>query len=225
MIKILYSSHSKKAKTFRTWATDTLFIVQMGTKDQKEELGSNLIGQSVKDVRAFLKTCAKKTSCIYRFSLGTAKTLRKTMNLPDEIKDDYIIIKFGLTDSLLRRTSEHTAEYGKIPCVTLGLMDFSYIDPKFLKEAESDIKDFFKTIEIPVKYENYIELIAVNPKHRKQIKKQYEFISTAYQGANTELIDQIKEFKHQLLLKDTLLEQQQIQLELKDKIIALMKKN
>ena len=81
MIKILYSSRSDKAMTFRSWATETLFTVQMGSEEDKEILGSTLIGQSVKNVRAVFKTCSKKVPCIYRFSLGTAKVLRNTMNL------------------------------------------------------------------------------------------------------------------------------------------------
>jgi len=183
MIKILYSSRSKKAKLFREWATDTLFTIQMGSDEHKEELGAKIIGQSVKNVRAVFKACSKKVPCIYRFSLGTAKTLRQSLNLSDEIKDDFIIIKYGLTDDLDRRSAEHVLEYEKkINGVKLGLMDFSYIDPKFLSEAETSLKEYFQTIEIPVKYEKYTELIAINPTHEKQIKKQYNYIGTAYQG-------------------------------------------
>ena len=104
------------------------------------------------------------------------------MNLPNTIPDDHIIIKYGLTDDLERRSGEHNREYGKINGVNLGLMEFSYIDPKFLFDAESDLKDYFKTIEISVKYESYSELVAINPKHENQIKKQYKFIGTEYQG-------------------------------------------
>ena len=225
MIKILYSTQSKKAKTFRDWATDTLFTVQMGKEDQKEELGANLIGQSVNNVRAVFKTCSKKVPCIYRFSLGAAKNLRESMNISITIPDDFIIIKFGLTNDLDRRSLEHVAEYEKIPGVKLGLMDFSYIDPKFLSQAETDIKDFFKTIEIPINYEKYNELIAVNPKHEKQIKKQYEFIATAYQGSITELIIEIERLKNQIDIKDILINQKNIEIELKNEIISLLKKN
>ena len=158
----------------------------------------------------------------YRFSLGTAKVLRNTMNLPENIKDDYIIIKYGLTDNLDRRSAEHVREYEKIPNVKLGLMDFSYIDPKFLSDAETDIKEFFQTIEIPVHYKKYVELVAVNPKHETQIKKQYKFISTEYQGLITELIDQIKDLKNQILLKENIIIHQQVEIELKNKIIKLL---
>jgi hypothetical protein len=239
MLKILFSSRIGNAEKFVDWATETLFTIQLGTEDQKEELGSKLIGQSVKNVRAVFKTCSKKVPCIYRFSLGTVKTLRKSMSLPDTIPDDFNIIKFGLTSDLDRRSLEHVTEYEKIPGVKLGLMDFSYIDPKFLSHAETDIKDFFKTIEIPINYEKYNELIAVNPNHEKQIKKQYEFIATAYQGSITELIIEIEKLKNQIVMKDKdlelsnkssemykcLLEQVRIEVQLKDKIITLLEKN
>jgi hypothetical protein len=222
ILKILFSSRTGNAEKFVDWATETLFTVQIGSEEQKEELGAILIGQSVKNVRSVFKTCAKKVPCIYRFALGTAKILRKPMNLSEDIKDDFVIIKFGLTSDLDRRISEHIKEYEIIPGVKLGLMDFSYIDPRFLSQAECDIKDFFKTIEIPVKYEKYDELIAINPKHEKQIKKQYKFIATEYQGSITELINQIIELKHQIELKNKDFEKQQIEIELKDKIIKLL---
>lgn len=242
MLKILFSSRTGNVEKFVDWSTETLFTVQMGSEEQKEELGSTLIGQSVKNVRAVFKTCSKKVPCIYRFSLGTAKVLRKTMNLPENIKDDFVIIKFGLTDDLDRRSLEHAREYEKIPEVTLGLMDFSYIDPKFLFDAETDIKDFFKTIEIPVHYEKYNELIAVNPKHEKQIKKQYKFIATTYQGSITELIMEINDLKNQIAnmtlkhqceiamkdkdleMRGILIKQKQIEIELKNKLISILEK-
>jgi hypothetical protein len=236
MIKILYSSQSKKAKTFRTWATDTLFTVQMGTEEKKEKLSADLIGQSVKNIRAVFRTCSKKVPCIYRFSLGTAKTLRKSMNLPDEIDDNFIIIKYGLTEDLDRRSSEHARDYEKIKGVNLGLMEFSYIDPKFLSEAEVDIKEYFQTNEISVKYEKYAELIAINPKHEKQIKKQFKYIGTEYQGSITDLITQVEKLNLRILAlteindcklkdKDRIIELKDKEIELKDKEIELKNKD
>jgi hypothetical protein len=221
MLKILFSSRSGNAEKFVDWATDTLFTVQMGTEEKKEELSANLIGQSVKNIRAVFKTCSKKVPCIYRFSLGTAKTLRKSMNLPDEIGDKFIIIKYGLTEDLDRRSSEHVKEYEKIQGVKLGLMEFSYIDPKFLSEAEVDIKEYFQTNEISVKYEKYAELVAINPDHEKQIKKQFKYIGTEYQGSITDLITQVEKLNLQI---KSLNEINECKLKDKDRIIELKNK-
>ena len=103
-----------------------------------------------------------------------------------------------MTDDIERRTKEHDKQYGAIKGVQLGLMEFSYIDPKFLSEAEADIKDFFQTIEIPIEYKSYKELVAIDPKHEKQIQKQYKYIGTEYQVNITELVMQIKDLKTKL---------------------------
>ena len=230
MIKILYSSRSIKAKTFRKWATDILFIHQIGSEEMKEELGSELIGQPVKSVRAVFKTFAKKVPCVYRFALGTAKNLREIMNLPDTIHDDFIIIKYGLTEDLDRRMSEHIRTYEKIKGVRLGLMNFSYIDPKFLSQAEVDVKEFFQDIEVPIKYESFAELVAINPKHEKQISKQFAYIGSEFSGSITELIVQIEKLKSEIEMlkkthewelkdKDRIIEQKDLIIQNKDLII------
>lgn len=216
MLKILFSSRSGNADKFVEWATETLFTIQMGTVEQKEVLCSKLIGQPVKNIRAVFNTCSKKIPCIYRFSLGNAKTLRHSMNLPEDIKDDYVIIKYGLTNDLDRRSAEHAREYEKIKGVKLGLIDFSYIDPQFLQQAETDIKDYFSTYENFVKYNNYTELVAINPLHEKLIKKQFNLIGTAYQGHITELVIQIEKLKNIIKLKDKDLENKDLIIEKKD---------
>ena len=222
MLKILFSSRTGNADKFVDWATETLFTVQMGTSDQKETLASTLIGQSVQNVRAVFNTCAKKVPCIYRFALGKAKQLRPTMDLPANIHDDFIIIKYGFTDDIERRTKEHDKQYGSIDGVQLGLMEFSYIDPKFLSEAETDIKDFFQTIEIPIEYKSFKELVAIDPKHEKQIQKQYKYIGTEYQGNVTDLVMQIKDLKTKL---EFVSQEKHYEMKMKDKEIEIKQKD
>lgn len=113
MLKILFSSRTGNANKFVEWATETLFTTQMGTTEQKEVLCSKLLGQPVKNIRAVFKRCSKKVPCIYRFSLGTAKDLRESMGIDSKIDDDYIIIKYGLTNDMDRRSLELSAEYEK----------------------------------------------------------------------------------------------------------------
>lgn len=220
MLKILFSSRSGKANSFVDWATETLFTAQMGTTGQREELVSGIIGIPAKSLRQVLKTSTTATPCIYRFALGTAKELRDKMNLSEDIKDDYIIIKYGYTDDLVRRTSEHMKTYKSILPRDLELMNYVYIDPKFLSQAEVDIKEFFSDIEIHVKYESFVELVAINPKHEKIIKKQFKYMHTEYAGAVKDLIDQIAELKRQMQIDN---ERHQWELKDKDRIIENQK--
>jgi len=195
MLKILFCSRTGRANKFVEWATETLFTIQMGTKEQKEELAAGIIGIPAKSLREVLKSSASSTPCIYRFALGTAKQLRKIMNLPDNIPDDYIIIKYGYTDDLLRRTSEHIKTYEKIADTNIELMEYVYIDPKFLSQAEVKIKEFFNDIEIPINYESFVELVAINPKHEKMIKQQFKYLHTEFSGSIRELVEKIEKLK------------------------------
>ena len=224
MIHILFASHSKKAKTFRKWATETLFTIQMGTKEQKEELVSNVIGIPAKSLREVLKK-GSTTPCIYRFSLGLAKDLRKSMNLSNDISDNYIIIKYGYTDDLVRRTTEHIKTYEKIKNAKIELMEYVYIDPKFLSQAEVKIKDFFNDIEIPINYDSFTELVAINPKHEKMIKQQFKYLHVEFSGSIKELVEKIENLKNEhkiaLMKKDAEINEERY---LMDKKIESLKK-
>ena len=96
------------------WATKTLFTVQMGTKKQKEDLVSGVLGIPAKSLRQVLSTSSTNVPCIYRFALGTCKNLRNEMNISSNVPDDHIIIKYGYTDNLVRRTREHMKTYESI---------------------------------------------------------------------------------------------------------------
>jgi hypothetical protein len=197
MMKILYASRSAGAKAFRSWSTKMIFTAHMGSDEQKKELATNLIGQPIAIARAVLKTCPK-ISCVYRIALGIAKDLRKIMNLPASIPDGYIIIKYGLTNDLDRRMSEHSRTY---KFTKLGLMNFAHIDTQFLAPAEADLKALFAEIEVPIKYKTHTELVAVDPKHENHIKKQYGYISTEYGGPITCMTNQINQINNKMTLQ------------------------
>jgi hypothetical protein len=200
MLRILFCSRTGNAEQFVDWATKTLFVAQMGEVEEKEELASKLIGVPVKSLRLVLSKTSSSVPCVYMFSLGVAKDLRNVMNIPDDVEDDYIIIKYGFTKCLDRRTNEHITTYGKIKKVNLELLYYSYIDPIYLSDAEKDIKDFVSQYETIIKYENFKELIAISPQHEKTIKKQLKYINKEYAGSTQELTKQIEELKQ--VIKD-----------------------
>lgn len=232
MIKVLHSTRSPKAKTFQTWATKTLFTVQMGNCEQKELLAAGILGIPARSLKEMLSASATIISCVYCFSFGICEDLRKVMKLPTEIPNDYIIIKYGFTDSLSRRTQNHIDSYGNIQNVKLELIQYAYIDPKYLSKAEKDIKGFFVDIETPIKYEKFKELVAINPKHKKQIFRQFKMLSNEYSGCVKELTDKLEktigEYEKKLEIekheKDILKEKHKNELLLKDNNL-LMKDN
>ncbi len=65
ILRVLFASQSKHVKTFRKWATKTLFVAQLGSQEEKEELASNLIGVNVKNVRQVFNLTKNETPGIY----------------------------------------------------------------------------------------------------------------------------------------------------------------
>jgi FtsZ-binding cell division protein ZapB len=203
MIKLLYCSRSPNAKKFRKWATETLFTVQMGDQKEKEKLASGLIGIPIKSLKQVLSKSVNSVPCIYRFALGKCKDLRDSMKISKEIPDEYVIIKYGYTDDLERRTNEHIKTYNSIKGVKLELMNYIYVDPKYLSEAESTVRDFFKSFEKPIEYEKFAELVAINPANEKTIMKHFKMIGTTYAGCVSQIVSQITDLKREVeLLKE-----------------------
>jgi uncharacterized protein YllA (UPF0747 family) len=81
-------------------------------------------------------------------------------------------------------------------------MNYAYIDPKYLSQAEVDIKEFFADIETPIKYDTFAELVAIDPKHEKQIKKQFKYITTEFSGCVKDMIDKIECLGRDMILKN-----------------------
>ena len=223
ILKVLFTTKSGKTEGFIEWATETLFTVQMGTKDQKETLVEGILGMSMDSLKVALAASTSDVSCIYRFALGTAKELRKVMSIPDHIPDNYIIIKYGFTKDLSERMMRHIETFSKIKGTRLELMNYVFIDPKYLSRAEVDIKEFYMTIEkkidFKIKYvvksktkskkgdeddeeydesKNFKELVAIDPKHEKEIIKQHKYIGSQYSGRVQVLTDTINALQREV---------------------------
>ena len=222
MLRVLFGSHNNKADLFIKWATEKLFIIQMGTNEQKLKLRDTLgvLPEAVKEV------CKKSTSpisCVYLFSLGTVASLRKTFNISEENKDTDIVVKYGRTEDLERRTSEHNNDYGKLENVELRLMMYSFVDSSYASDAESDIANFYSYSKYKYEVDGRNEL-AIIPKDKIDIvKKEYEKIRKIYAGSLKELLNEIErlkqeneniKLKHQIELNKQLLEMSKYQMDI-----------
>jgi hypothetical protein len=137
MLRVLFASHNKKVKQFISWATETLFTVQLGEQEDKELLSSNLLGVSIKAVKQVFNKNISTVPCIYLLNLNTVDKLRNTFNIPDNYTNDMIVCKFGCTKDIESRIKDHQNTYGKLNKVELNLLMFSYIDPQFIFDAET----------------------------------------------------------------------------------------
>ncbi len=107
--------------------------------------------------------------------------------------------------------------YGKLKNVKLELITFSFIDPQYISNAETDIKNLFVEMDFKLDHDKFVELAVVPNDKIKFIKKQYATISKAYMGHISELISKIKEKDHEIALKEN-------QLLLKEKENELLRK-
>ena len=204
MIRVLFCSRNKNAELFQEWATEKLFTLQLGTNDMKDELVSELKGITTKTVKSmFAKTGT--FPCIYLYKLNNVKEIRESsiFKLKDDLLEDTIICKYGQTEYFERRTKEHERDYSKMKSVIMELVSFAYIDPKYVYEAETDIRSFFNDFGMKVEIEGRSEIVAIPNNLLKQVKQKYENLGTMYAGRNTEMIIQLKEWKNKYeLLKE-----------------------
>ena len=194
VLRCIYSSHSKQASQFRTWATETLFTLQMGTTEDKTELINKVLGINAQIAKSVFNSRARKFSSVYLFSLGYVKDLKNSMDLKN-MEDDSIVCKYGRTNDLSRRTGEHILKYNNINGVTLKLMLYAYIEDEYGVEVEDEIKSFFNFADCKVSYENNDELVIIEPKKLKEVKLRYEALENEYSKG-------IEIFKKEIMRKD-----------------------
>jgi len=199
LLRVLFVSRNKNASLFRKWATHKLFTIQMGKEEDKVKLGTSILNISEKTYKALFSKCANKLPSIYLIYLGNVKELRKTFEIDDSFPDDSGVYKYGFTDDLGRRMGEHETKYGKLENVKLVLTTFHGIDPQYLREAEHDIKEECNAYEINLQTEGYKELIVLNKKQLEHVTKNYGRIGRDYMGHTSELQQQIRELKDDIL--------------------------
>lgn len=198
LLRVLFASNSGIAERFQDWAEDKLFTIQMGSKEEKIKLGTDILNISAKTYKAVFDTYATKFPCIYLLSLGKVCQLRETFKLDNTLSDDSIVYKYGFTDDLSRRIVEHDAKYGKLTNVNIKLSTFHIIDVKYTNDAEKDVRELCSAFDKKLSIDGYNELIILNEKEHTQIKKQYKYIGNEYAGATQELQSQITELKDKI---------------------------
>lgn len=195
LLRVLFVSRNKNVERFQDWAEESLFTIQMGTKEDKVKLGTSILNISPKTYKAVFSTYANKFPCIYLLSLGTVKDLRDTFGIDASTPDDYIVYKYGFTDDLQRRIGENETKYNKLENVNVKLATFNIIDPIYMKDAERDIREECNAYEVSLKSDGYNELIVLNEKQLKHTKQHYCRIGREYAGHTAELQDQLVKLK------------------------------
>ena len=199
LLRVLFVSRNKNAEKFTIWAITKLFTMQMGTKENKEVLGTEILNIKLENYRAVFGKCPQNFPCIYLVELGKVGALRETFGISETINDELIVYKYGFTCDLKRRLSEHERDYGKQKNVNLDLVLFHYIDLKYTSEAEADIRDIFDSYDISLNVSGRTELIVLTKKQFERTKKEYIRTGNAFAGATRELQEEIARLKTEII--------------------------
>ena len=199
LLRVLFASDAERAEKFQDWAEEKLFTIQMGTKDAKEVLGTEILNIKIENYRAVFGKYSQGFPCIYLLSLGKVSELRETFGISAEINGDLTVYKYGFTCDIKRRLGEHNNDYGKLKNINVELELFNYIDLKHTAEAEADIRDIFEAYDNVLDVSGRNELVALNTKQFDRIKKEYVRTGREFAGATKELQDEVARLKTEII--------------------------
>lgn len=199
LLRVLFASNAERAEKFQDWAEERLFTIQMGTKEAKEVLGTEILNIKIENYRAVFGKYSQGFPCIYLLSLGKVSELRETFGISAEINGDLTVYKYGFTCDIKRRLGEHNNDYGKLKNVNVELELFNYIDLKHTAEAEADIRDIFEAYDNVLDVSGRNELVALNTKQFDRIKKEYVRTGKEFAGATKELQDEVARLKTEII--------------------------
>ena len=225
LLRVLFVSRNKNATLFRKWATNKLFTIQLGSKEQKVKLGTDLCNIPLKTYQAIFKSHTSNFPSIYLLSLGKVRDVRATFGISDTISDDSVVYKYGFTRDFARRIGEHNTDYSKLPGVTVDVKWFQNIDIKYLSEAENEVEEECSAYGTRIYPPGHKELIVLNDKQFDHMQKSYRRIGKEYAGATAELSETIAllrteikdmhmQHKHDLLEKDMVIQRLTMQNEM-----------
>lgn len=226
LIKLLINSKSENAEHFQKWLLNIIYVHQFGVKKEKQILADKLLGNSLDDSRKILKSNKSSLACIYLLTLGYVKDLRKSMKISAEYEDDMLVVKFGQTQNIYKRLSQHKKTFSKIKNVEPHLKYYCFVDSTYKNKAEKSVKDLFKETNKLFFCESFTELAIVDKSFLNFIEEQYSLISNNYVGTQHDVINLMKHKEFEYKEKEHLneIKLKDIELKLKDTELKLMAK-
>jgi hypothetical protein len=184
ILRVLFTSRTGNAHNFVKWATETLFVAQMGSREQKTALSAKLLGATPEAVRAVFDGYDGGFQCIYLMDLGPVSKLREApaFKIPTETPDDSHVYKYGFTKDISRRIKEHSTDYGELTNNPIRMTSFYVVDPKFMVEAESELRKFFRAFSKELPTEGRRELIVLSASELDVVKTTYKRVGREFSG-------------------------------------------
>lgn len=221
LVKMLITRRHPIAEKFQRWAYNILYTHQFGSKEEKQELSSKLLGCDINSIKSFLNSGVQKYSELYLICIGKVKDTKEQIpELKDKNDEDYLF-KYGYTSDLNQRIQSHKQLFNKIKNVNISLCLHCPIDENYLSEAEVELKRSFQIFEYFLEHPVYKELVVFNENKLEQFKKIFKNICDKYAGNCKQIQEQLE--KQKLLHERDIRE---LELKLKhEQELRLMEKN
>lgn len=187
VMKCIYSSKSPISRLFQNWASTTLFTLQLGTIDDKEDLLTSYLGTNAELCKRVFSSIVTPVSCIYFITLGTVKDLKDVFPL-SHMDDNHLVCKYGRTNDFKRRIGELMNHYKKKnKTICLEFIHCAFIDDIYSSDAETDMSTIFSIGINKITDIDENELIIIDKKNIPSVRGHYKSIESNY-GKNYENI-------------------------------------
>lgn len=153
---------------------------------------------SVKCINDFMTTSLVPLPVLYLFVVVNDDIHKMVCH---ESHDEYVLVKYGYTNNLQRRMSEHLKTYG----TGIFLKYHVYIDPSQLKEAENEARKFFHVTKWHVSHPNYSELALVPKEYMVVVASEYKRIGESYLNKMVDMSSRSSQLKRDLEYSERLL--------------------
>jgi len=190
-IRVVCLSRSANANVSMVfdWILNLVYTHQFGSDDERSELAQSLFKTVLND----------KIAGLYYIDLGTCDDLYDSMNIdtdtyPPHIYGSYRIGKFGLSDNISTRVTQHKNKkngYGQW-CNEVLLKWLIILSPSQLAKAELILSSLLRAEGFTFEYtddsgKDHHELIMFDPVKEHKVKKIYKRVMDLYPSKENEL--------------------------------------
>lgn len=222
LVKLAFTHHSIKLNMFKEWIKESLFIIILGNKIEKQELVSNILGFDSKVVNTlFSKNDKGGPPMIYFITFGYVnELLNDEQKLNNKYTDDHILCKYGFTHNIQERLSDHIRVYKKDINTNIDakLFCIAIVDELSLYDAENAVEDHFSERHISIN--GHKELVVTTVKNLKGVKNYFDILQRSYIGSYSKQLEEFNKLKTEITSKD-----HEIELLGKNHQIELIEKN
>ena len=178
LYKFIFCARDDRTTRYQQWVSKALFTIGNGSDADRFELAADILNVHTSTISEMFGKSTRNIPCVYLYQIGSVGELRGTFKLDKFTNDNANVYKFGMTNNIVRRTKEHARYYGKCENNNFKLTMFSIMDEKHIRMAETELKNYFVTMNMRVNDPKHNELIVAEYCQIQTIKALYNDVYT-----------------------------------------------